>query len=78
VPGQQRRGRHGKIAALDLRGSSRATAANHIRSPGSYRTRPAFRRSTAFSCRSTSNSASFARSLRNTRTARLSTRHVSR
>ena len=34
------------------------------------RTRPTSRRSTAFSCRSTSNSASFARSPRATRTAR--------
>ena len=35
-----------------------------------FRTRSACRRRTAFSCRSTSSSASFARSLRNTRTAR--------
>ncbi len=68
----------GKIPVQRLRGRSRASAANHTRSPGSYRTRPIFRRSTAFSCRSTSNSASFARSPRNTRTARPSTRHVSR
>ena len=68
----------GKIPVQRLRGRSRASAANHTRSPGSYRTRPAFRRSTAFSCRSTSSSASFARSPRNTRTARPSTRHVSR
>ena len=56
----------------------RASAASQTRSPGSYRTRPACRRSTAFWCRSTSSSASFARSPRNARTARPSTRHVSR
>ena len=53
----------GKMPAQRLRGMSRASAANHTRSAGSYRTRPAWRRSTAFSCRSTSSSASFARSL---------------
>ena len=68
----------GKISAQRLRGMSRASAANHTRSAGSYRTRPTCRRSTAFSCRSTSSSASFARSPRNTRTARPSTRRVSR
>ena len=68
----------GKTSAQRLRGTSRASAANQARSAGSYRTRPACRRSTAFSCRSTSSSASFARSLRNTRTARPSTRHVSK
>jgi hypothetical protein len=50
----------GKTSAQRLRGMSRASAANHTRSAGSYRTWPAFRRSTAFSCRSTSSSASFA------------------
>ena len=44
-------------------------AVSHARSVGSYRIRPAWRRSTAFSCRSTSNSASFARSSRDIRTA---------
>ncbi len=78
VPGQQRRGRNGKTSVRRLRGMSRASAANHTRSAGSYRTRPAWRRSTAFSCRSTSSSASFARSLRNTRTARPSSRQISR
>ena len=67
----------GKTPARRLRGISRASAASQARAAGSYRTRPACRRSTVFSCRSTSNSASFARSLRNTRTARPSTRHVS-
>jgi hypothetical protein len=68
----------GKTLDQRLRGRSRASAANHTRSAGSYRTRPTCRRSTAFSCRSTSSSASFALSPRNTRTARPSTRHVSR
>ena len=71
-------GRHGKTSAQRLRGISRASAASQTRSADSYRTRPACRRSTAFSCRSTSSSASSARSPRNTRTARLSTRHVSK
>jgi len=44
--------------------------ASHARSAGSYRTRPAFRRSTAFSCRRTSNSAFFAGSPRHTTTVR--------
>ena len=39
----------GNIPVQRLRGRSRANAANHTRSPGSYRTRPTFRRSTAFS-----------------------------
>jgi hypothetical protein len=37
-----------------LRGPSLASAANHARSAGSYRTRPTWWRSTAFSCLSTS------------------------
>jgi hypothetical protein len=78
VPGQQCRGRHGKTSAQRLRGTSRASAANQARSAGSYRTRPTCRRSTAFSCLSTSSSASFAWSPRNIRTARPSTRHVSK
>jgi hypothetical protein len=68
----------GKTSAQRLRGISRARAVNLARSAGSYRTRPTCRRSTAFSCRSTSSSAPFARSPRKTRTARPSTRHVSR
>jgi hypothetical protein len=67
-----------KTSAQRLRGTSRASAANQARSAGSYRTRPASRRSTAFSCRRTSSSASFARSPRNTRRARPSTWHVSK
>ena len=50
----------GKTPAQRFRGMNRASAANQARSAGSYRTRPACRRSTAFSCRSTSSSASFA------------------
>ena len=68
----------GKISVQRLRGMSRASAANHTRSPGSYRIRPTWRSSTAFSCRSTSSSASFARSLRSTRTARPSRRRTTR
>jgi hypothetical protein len=60
VPGQQRRGRHRKAPVQRCRGMNRVSAANQARSPGSYRTQPAFRRSTAFWCRSTSNSASLA------------------
>ena len=78
VPGQERRGRTGKTSVQRLLGRTRASAASHTRSPGSYRIRPTFRRSTAFSCRSTSSSASFARSPRNTRMAKPSTRRVSR
>ena len=50
-------------------GTSRVSAANHTRSAGSYRTRPVWRRSTSFSCRTTGNPAAFARSLRDTRAA---------
>jgi len=38
----------GKIPVQRLRGIRRASAASHTRSPGSYRTRLACRRSTAF------------------------------
>ena len=68
----------GKIPVQRLRGRSRANAANHTRSAGSYRTRPAQRRSTAFSCRSTSSSASFAPSRRNIRIAGPSTWRTSK
>jgi hypothetical protein len=68
----------GKTSAQRSRGISRVSAVNHTRSAGSYRIRPACRRSTAFSCRSTSSSASLARSLRNTRTARAATRRTIR
>ncbi len=67
----------GKTPLQRVRGISRASAANHTRSAFSYRTRPTWRRSTAFSCRSTSSSASFARFPRNTRTTRLSSRRTS-
>ena len=68
----------GKISVQRLRGTSRASAANHTRSVGSYRTRPVWRRSTAFSRRSTSNSVAFARSRRSISAATPRTRHVSR
>jgi hypothetical protein len=68
----------GKTSAQRRRGMNRVSAANQARSPGSYRIRPAFRRSTAFSCRSTSSSALFARSPRTTRTARLNNQRISR
>ena len=68
----------GKTPAQRSRGISRVSAVNHTRSAGSYRIRPACRRSTAFWCRSTSSSASMARSLRNTRTARAATRRTIR
>ena len=70
VPGQQRRGRDGEDSVQRLRGRSGASAANHTPSAGSYRIRPAWRCSTAFSYRSASSSASFAKSLRSTKTAR--------
>lgn len=54
-----------------------ASAASQARSAGSYCNRPTCRRSTAFTCLSTSNSASFASPPRNARTTRLNTRHVS-
>jgi hypothetical protein len=50
----------GKISAQRRRGMNCVSAANQARSAGSYRTRPACRRRIAFSCRSTSNSATFA------------------
>ena len=68
----------GKTPVQRLRGMSRVSAANQARSAGSYRIRLVWRRSTAFSCRSTSSSASVARSARNTRTARPSTQRVSK
>jgi hypothetical protein len=57
VPGQQRRGCHREDPGPPRRGMNGASAANQARSAGSYRTRPAVRRSTAFSCRSTKSSA---------------------
>ena len=68
----------GKTLAQRRRGMNRMSAANQARSPGSYRTRPAFRRSTAFSCRSTSSSAFFAWSPRNIRTPRPKVQRMSR
>ena len=63
---------------LTPRRMNRVSAANQARSPGSYRIRPAFRRSTAFSCRSTSNSAFFSLSSWITRIARLNNQRISR
>ena len=50
----------GKTSAQRRRGMNPVSAANQARSAGSYRTRSACRRRTAFSCRSTSSSAFFA------------------
>jgi hypothetical protein len=68
----------GKISVQHWRGSSRASAASHTRSAGSYRIWPACRRSTAFSCRTTSSSASFVMSLRSNSTAKPGIRRTSR
>jgi hypothetical protein len=68
----------GKTSAQRRRGMNRMSAANQVRSAGSYRIWPAFRRSTAFWCRSTSNSAFFSASPRTTRTARLNNQRISR
>ena len=68
----------GKTSAQRRRGMNRVSTANQARPPGSYRTRPTFRRSTAFSCRSTSSSASLAWSPRNTRTARPNNQRISK
>jgi PAS domain-containing protein len=60
-------------------GLQRSTAAREPHPVGGFVThRPAWRRSTAFSCRSTNSSASLARSRRNMRAARLSIRRTSR
>jgi hypothetical protein len=63
------RASRGKTSAQRRHEVNRVSAANQAKHLGSYRTRPTFRRSTAFSCRSTSSSASFARSPRDTRTS---------
>ena len=70
MPGRQRRGRHRKDPGPAPPRDEPYERGVPGRSPGSYRTRPACRRSTAFSCRSTSSSASFAWSPRNTRAIR--------
>ena len=67
----------GKTPGQRCRVMNRLSAANQARSPGSYCTRPAFWRSTAFSCRSTSNSASLACSPRNIRTTRPNDQRIS-
>jgi hypothetical protein len=68
----------GKILAHCRRGMNRASAANQARSAASYRTRPVFRRSTAFSCRSTKSSASFAQSPRDASTTSPNKQRISR
>ena len=67
----------GNISAQRRRDTIRASPANQARSAGSYRTRPACRRSTAFSCRSTSTSAAIARLPRNSTATRPSVRQAS-
>ena len=67
----------GKTSAQRRRGMNRVSTMNQARSAGSYRSRPAFRRSTAFSCRSTSNLAFFARSPRTTSTVRPNNQRIS-
>ena len=67
----------GNTSAQRRRNTIRASAANQARSAGSYRTRPTCRRSTAFSCWSTSISAAIARSPRNSTTTRPSVRQIS-
>jgi hypothetical protein len=76
-PGHSAAGVTGKMSAQHRRGSSGASAANHTWSAGLYRTRPAWRRSTAFSCRSTSSSASFVMPVRDSSTASPSIRRTS-
>ena len=67
----------GNISDQRRRDTICASAANQTRSAGSYRTRPTWRRSTTFSCRSTSTSATVAWSLRNSTTIRPGIRHIS-
>jgi hypothetical protein len=78
VPGQQRRGRDRE----DFRPAAARDEPGERSEPGpvsgSYRIRRALRRSTAFSCRSTSSSALFARSPLTTTTARLNSQRISR
>jgi hypothetical protein len=77
VLGQQRRWRHGEdFSPAPARDKPRQRG--EPGPAGRLIPHPACPRSTAFSRRSISSSASFARSLRKTRTARPSTRHVSR
>jgi hypothetical protein len=78
VPGQQRRRRHREDLRPAPPRDEPVSTANQDRSARSYRTRPMFRRSTAFSCRSTSSSASLAWSPRSTRTARPNSQRISK
>ncbi len=68
----------GKTSLQHPRGTSRASAASQARSAGSYRTRATCRRSTAFSWRRTSNSASLDRSRRNCMASRPGTERTIR
>jgi len=68
----------GKTRAHCRRGMNEASAANQARSAGSFRIRSAFQRSTVFSCRSTSSSASFARFPRSISTTSSNSRRISR
>ena len=85
VPGAGKTwGMHAVVATVrirDLEVARQALAGPGLnvvpRAPGSYRNRPTCRRSAAFRCLSTSSSASFAISLRNSSAARPSARHVS-
>jgi hypothetical protein len=77
VPGEQRRRRHREDLHPAPARDEPGKAANQARSAGLYRIRPAFRRSTAFSCRSTSNSASFALFPRNPSTPRPNYQRIS-
>ena len=77
MPGQQRRGRHGEDFGPAAAGYEPGQRGEQYPVGRLVAHPPAWRRSTAFSCRSTSSSASFARSVRNTRTARPSIRLTS-
>jgi hypothetical protein len=78
MPGQQRRGRDGKSGSSGCGGRAGPARRATPGRPAYTRTRLAWRRSTAFSCRSTSNLATFAGSPRNTSVATPRTRHISR
>ena len=68
----------GKTSAQRLQGMSRASAANHTRSAGSYRTPPAFGAAPRSRAGAPAAQRPSQGSLQNIRTARLSTRRTSR
>ncbi len=78
VPGYERRWADGEDFSPAPAGHEPCQRCETYPVGGSYRTRPECRRGSAFSCRSTGSSASFAPSPRNTRTARPGGRPVSR